>query len=77
MKPDEKIEEIKEDQTISTKTVESDNKDQIVQAPVEDKGTQVVEVPKTSDDENKVFTKGGSGSRIPRRRICLEALSAK
>ncbi len=57
VKPDEKIEEIKEDQTISTKTVESDNKDQIVQAPVEDKGTQVVEVPKTSDDENKVFTK--------------------
>jgi protein TonB len=57
VKPDEKIEEIKEDQTISTKTVESENKEQIVQAPVEDKGTQVVEVPKASDDENKVFTK--------------------
>ncbi|HNP54932.1 MAG TPA: energy transducer TonB, partial [Ferruginibacter sp.] len=51
VKPDEKIEEIKEDQTISTKTVESENKEQIVQAPVEDKGTQVVEVPKASDDE--------------------------
>ena len=57
VKPDEKIEEIKEDQVISTKTVESDNKEQIVQAPVEDKGTQVVEVPKTNDDENKVFNK--------------------
>lgn len=57
VKPDEKIEEIKEDQTISTKTVESENKEQIVQAPVEDKGTQVVEVPKASEDENKVFTK--------------------
>ncbi|HRF17691.1 MAG TPA: TonB family protein, partial [Chitinophagaceae bacterium] len=57
VKPDEKIEEIKEDQVISTKTVESENKEQIVQAPVEDKGTQVVEVPKVSDDENKIFTK--------------------
>lgn len=57
VKPEEKIEEIKEDQTISTKTVESDNKVQIVQAPVEDKGTQVVEVPKTNDDENKIFNK--------------------
>lgn len=57
VKPEEKIEEIKEDQVISTKTVESDNKVQIVQAPVEDKGTQVVEVPKSNDDENKVFNK--------------------
>lgn len=56
VKEDEKIEEIKEDQVISTKTVESDNKTQIVQAPVEDKGTQVVEV-KKDDDENKIFTK--------------------
>ena len=56
VKPDEKIEEIKEDQVISTKTVESDNK-QIVQAPVEDKGTQVAEVPKKDDDENKIFNK--------------------
>ncbi len=56
VKPDEKIEEIKEDAVISTKTVESDNKTQIVQAPVEEKGTQVVEV-KVADDENKIFTK--------------------
>jgi periplasmic protein TonB len=56
VKPEEKIEEIKEDQAISTKTVESDNKEQIVQAPVEDKGTGVVEAPKV-DDENTIFTK--------------------
>ncbi len=56
VKPDEKIEEIKEDQVISTKTVESENKEQIVQAPVEDKGTQVVTKP-VEDDENKVFNK--------------------
>ena len=56
VKPDEKIEEIKEDQAISTKTVETDNTNQVVQAPVEDKGTQVVEAPKT-DDENKIFNK--------------------
>ena len=56
VKPDEKIEEIKEDQVISTKTVESDNKEQVVQAPVED-NSKAVELPKTDDDENKIFTK--------------------
>ncbi|MEO6405877.1 MAG: energy transducer TonB [Ferruginibacter sp.] len=69
VKPEEKIEEIKEDQAISTKTVESENKTQIVQAPVEDKGTQVVEAPK-ADDEGKIFNKveveaefpGGTGA---------------
>lgn len=55
--PKEKIEEIKEDAAISTKTVESENKVQVVQAPVEDKGTQVAEVPKVDDDEGKVFNK--------------------
>ena len=69
VKPEEKIEEIKEDAQISTKTVESENKVQIVQAPVEDKGTVVAEVPK-EDDEGKVFNKveieaefpGGTGA---------------
>ena len=56
VKPEEKIEDIKEDQVISNKTVESDNKVAIVQAPIEDKGSQVVETPK-EDDENKVFNK--------------------
>ncbi len=56
VKPDEKIEEIKDDQVISTKTVVSDNKQSVVQAPVEDKGTQITEKPK-EDDENKIFNK--------------------
>jgi protein TonB len=55
VKPDEKIEEIKEDQVISTKTVESDNTNQVVQAPVED-NSNAVDLPK-DDDENKIFTK--------------------
>jgi len=56
VKPEEKIEEIKEDAAISTKTVESENKVQVVQAPIEDKGTQVAEAP-VEDDEGKVFNK--------------------
>jgi protein TonB len=56
VKPEEKIEEIKEDAVISTKTVESENKVQIVQAPVEDKGTTVAAAP-VEDDEGKVFNK--------------------
>ena len=56
VKPEEKIEEIKDDQKISTKTVESENKEQVVQAPVDTKGTEVVEV-KKEDDENKIFNK--------------------
>ncbi|MEO6233409.1 MAG: energy transducer TonB [Ferruginibacter sp.] len=64
VKEDEKIEEIKDDQVISTKTVESDNKDQIVQAPVEEKGTQIVEAPK-SNDEDKIFTKVENEAQFP------------
>jgi periplasmic protein TonB len=63
VKEDEKIQEIKEDQVISTKTVESDNKNQIV-APVEDKGTQVVEAPK-QNDEDKIFTKVENEAQFP------------
>jgi protein TonB len=64
VKADEKIEEIKDDQVISTKTVESDNKNAIVQAPVEDKGTQIVEAPK-ADDEDKIFTKVENEAEFP------------
>jgi protein TonB len=52
VKPEEKIEEIKEEQVISTKTVESDNTNQVVQAPVETTGNDIPQ-----DDENKIFTK--------------------
>ena len=64
VKEDEKIEEIKEDQVISTKTVESENKNAIVQAPVEDKGTKIVEAPK-ADEEDKVFTKVENEATFP------------
>lgn len=64
VKPDEKIEEIKDEQVISTKTVESENTNQVVQAPVEDKGTGIVEAPKT-DDEDKVFTKVEKEAAFP------------
>ena len=49
---------------ISTKTVESENKNAIVQAPVEDKGTKIVEAPK-ADDEDKVFTKVENEATFP------------
>ncbi len=57
VKKDEKIEEIKEDAVISTKTVESENTKQVVQAPVEDKGSVVVEVPTKKVDEDQIFQK--------------------
>ncbi len=70
VKKDEVIKEIEPDAVISTKTVESDNTKQVVQAPVEDKGTQVVEVPVKAVEEDKIFTKveieaeypGGAGA---------------
>ena len=55
VKEDEKIEEIKDDQTISTKTVESEIKDAIVQAPVDVVSSQVIETPK-GDEGDKIFT---------------------
>ncbi len=64
VKADEKIEEIKDDQVISNKTVESDNKVAIVQAPVEDKGSQITEAPK-NDDEDKIFTKVENEAAFP------------
>ncbi|MEP6628323.1 MAG: TonB family protein [Ginsengibacter sp.] len=64
VKPDEKIEEIKEDAKISEKTVETDNTNQIVQAPEDTKGSQVVEAPKV-DDENKIFTKVEQEASFP------------
>ncbi len=80
VKPEEKIEEIKDDAAISTKTVETENKVQIVQAPVEDKGTVVAEVP-VADDEGKVFNKveieaaypGGTAAWVKYLRNNLDA----
>jgi periplasmic protein TonB len=53
--PDEKPEEVKDDQKIADVTVKSDVKDEITAKPIEEK-TAAIETPK-ADDENKVFTK--------------------
>lgn len=54
--PDEKIEEITEVTAIANETVKSDNKIQIIQAPVEIANTQIMEIRKP-DNENEIFTK--------------------
>ncbi len=66
VKPDETIEEVKDDQVISTQTVVSDNKDAVVAPPVEDKGTQIVEVPqKKAADEDEIFTRVENEAEFP------------
>jgi protein TonB len=55
VKPEEQIQDIKEDQAISTKTVESENT-QVVQQPIEDDNSNVITAP-AGDDENKIFNK--------------------
>jgi protein TonB len=58
VKPEDKIEDINDNQAISTETKITDNTDQIVQAPVDEpKGTGAVEVLKKGEDENKIFVK--------------------
>jgi periplasmic protein TonB len=59
VKKDEKIEEIKEDAAISTKTVETENTVQKIEvAPEETKGSVAVEAPVAKPvEEDKVFTK--------------------
>ncbi len=51
---DDVIQEITDDKTISSQTVESDNTNAIVQAPVEVVNSLVIETPKT--DPNEIFT---------------------
>ena len=55
VKPDEIIKEIEPDAAIGNKDVKSDNINQLVQAPIDETDTKVVEV-KRPDDENKIFT---------------------
>jgi len=54
VKEDEKIQEITDDKITSTKTVESDIKDAVVQAPVDVQGSQIIEAPKANP--NEIFT---------------------
>jgi periplasmic protein TonB len=55
VKPDEIIKEIEPDVAISIKDVPSDNTKQIVQAPVDEEGTKVLEI-KKDDEENAIRT---------------------
>jgi protein TonB len=55
VKPEEIINDLEPDAAISNKNVKSDNTIQIVQAPIDEKDTKVLEVIK-DDEENKIFT---------------------
>lgn len=61
---DEVILEIKDDQQISSKTFESEDKSQIIQAPVEEKATTVLETPKANANEG-VFEKVEKEAEFP------------
>jgi len=58
------IEDLKDDAAISNQTIESDIKDAVVQAPIEEKSSQVIEAPKV-DDDNKVFTSVQNEAEFP------------
>jgi periplasmic protein TonB len=55
VKPDEIIREIESDVAISNKNVDSDNTQPVINAPVDETNTKVVEV-KKPDEEGKIFT---------------------
>jgi periplasmic protein TonB len=56
VKPEDEIKDLEPDAAISNKTIETDNKEQIVAAPVEEPGTGIIETPKKDDEEGKIFT---------------------
>jgi protein TonB len=63
VKKDEKPPDITDKTVISSETVKSDNTQQIVQAPIEDKGTGVAQAP--VEDDNTVFTKVEVDAEFP------------
>ncbi|HMG83106.1 MAG TPA: energy transducer TonB [Ferruginibacter sp.] len=62
VKKDEKPPDIKETTAISSETVKSDNTQQIVQAPIDDKGTGVAQAPVNDDS---VFVKVEQEAEFP------------
>jgi periplasmic protein TonB len=56
VKPEDEIKDLEPDAAISNKTIETDNKEQVVAAPIEEPGTGVIEIPKKDDEEGKIFT---------------------
>lgn len=61
---DEKIKDLLEDQAISNKTVESNFKNQVIQAPVTEERSSVIEAPK-SDDETTIFVRVENEAEFP------------
>ncbi len=58
VKPEDKIEDINDNQAISTETKITDNTTQIIQAPIDEpKGSSTIEVLNKGEDENKIFVK--------------------
>jgi periplasmic protein TonB len=57
VKPEDEIKDLEPDAAISNRTVVTDNTDQIVAAPIEEKGTGVIEIPKNKDEENEIVTR--------------------
>jgi len=53
---DEKIQDILEDQAIGSKTIESDFKNQVIQAPVTEESSSVLEAPEV-DEETTIFVR--------------------
>ena len=61
---DEKIKDIQDDQAISNKTVVSDFKSQIIQAPITEERSSILEVPKI-DDETTIFMRVENEAEFP------------
>ncbi|MEO6550826.1 MAG: energy transducer TonB [Ferruginibacter sp.] len=62
--PDEEIKDLLDDQLISDKTIVSDIKASVVQAPVEEGTSKVFEAPK-ADDEGKIFLTVQNEAQFP------------
>jgi len=61
---DEKIQDVMEDQAISNKTIESDFKNQVIQAPVTEERSNVLEAPKV-DEETTIFVRVENEAEFP------------
>lgn len=61
---DEKIKDILDDQAISNKTIESDFKNQVIQAPVTEERSNVIEAPKV-EDETTIFVRVENEAEFP------------
>lgn len=65
VKPYERIEDINEDQVISSETIKSDITDHVIQAPVTDQNSNITEIPVKKNDEPSIFTKVEIDAEFP------------